>query len=456
MEAVKNTQQYVQYQTQKSGSGCGCWAIGCGSIILIMIALCGGGFYTLFYSSAPLKLIERAIEENEDVEIEGLRGNFMSGFTIDELRFKTEGEEWSNLTNIKFKYKSSFFQSDRIIIEDISVDGGTIYADFDPNEAQISMDPDFGSEFEEARGEIESELGPEALKNIKEIRVDLVRLANVKIINPKTDEVVSLDEIRFDGFHILDGELTDMGDLLVQSSQMNLTTEPSKAYSEIDNSKRYVGTISSQMDRRLIQDMPIDFDIAFDRSGQMVYQAEFFNGALTAVREDKQNTITFSQFNPAEYWETKKTGIMLSEINLTYETDKGYLPKSIDSSGSFHLGLTRFSNLKIDETTEKEVTTVIALGEVDGNPVKATISMTRRDPWGRIQLSSSEIESTRDLWAIVVFGKEFSELSEEEKIAVVTTAEYNSRPPRGKRIRKKVDVKTTPPNEPAEPLFPTK
>lgn len=428
MEAIKNTKQYVDYQSQKSGGGCGCWAIGCGSIILIMMLMCGGGFYTVFYSSAPLMLIERAIEENEDVEIEGLRGNFMSGFTIEELRFKTEGDEWSNLTNIKFKYKSSFFNSDRIIIEDISVDGGTIYAKFDPNQAEIEMDPTFNSEFKEARDEIESEMG-DAFDQIKEVRVDLIRIANLKIINPETEETVTLDEIKYDGFHIENGQLTSLGNLLVESSQMNINTTPSDRYSEYDNAKRFAGKINARMDRRLINDLPIEVDMAVDKKGNVIFHAQFFDGALISESLDEDNNqFTLSEFTPAEYFTSDKAGVMPSNISVQFQSSQGNLPDSVDSSGTFDLGITTFSNLEMAPDSAPGTAAIVATGTVNGQTVTATVNFTHQNSWGKIELTSEGDDSSKDLWANTIFGQNYAELDGPRKRSIDKAIAYNRKP----------------------------
>lgn len=425
MEAVKNTKQYVDYQAQKSGSGCGCWAIGCGSIILLLMVLCGGGFYTMFYSSAPLKFIEAAIEESGEVEIEGLSGNFMSGFTIDELRFKSEGDKWSSLTNIKFKYKSSWFRSDRLIIEDISVDGGTIYANFDSSGAELEFDPNFDSGFNEARDEIQNEMGGN-FSAIKEVRIDLIRIANLKIIDPDTEDTITLDEIKFDGFHFEEGVLTNMGSLLVESSQLEIKTTTSDRLSEYANAKRFTGKLSADMDRRLIKDMPIDVDLAFDDQGEMIYFADAFEGAFVAERKDKVTKFTLKDLSLADYFKSETSGVMPSKINIKFSAEKGFLPKSIEKDGSFYLGETQFSKLTLDPNSTEGNATIIGTSESRRGTTMVRVNM-RRSSWGRITLSSNTREEPNDLWAQTIFGKEYANLNAGQRMTIDKTILFNTR-----------------------------
>jgi hypothetical protein len=426
MEAVKNTKQYVDYQSQKTGGGCGCWAIGCGSVILLIVLFCGGGFYTVFYSSAPLKLIERAIEDSGEVEIDGLAGNFMSGFTIDELRFKAEGDEWSNLTNIKFKYKSSWFNSDRIIIEDISVDGGTIYAKFDPSRNEIALDPEFDAELEEVSEELETEFDGVDFSSIKEVRIDLIRIANLKIVNPETEETIALDEIKYDGFHIEDGELTNLGNLVVDSNQMQIHTSPSKHFAEFESSKRFAGTINASMDRRLTQDLPMEVDMAFD-DGKLMYLVRLFDGQVVADRVDKQSQFTFNDFSPGDYMAADKMGVMPSHISVSFAAEKGMMPKTIESDGSFNLGVTRFTNLTLDPNPPIGTAVLQGTAEVDGQTVIAKVQMKRRTPLNRVSLTSEGIDLPQELWAKTVFDKPFAELDPERQATVSKAILHNAR-----------------------------
>lgn len=459
MEAVKNTKQYVDYQTQKSGGGCGCWAIGCGSIILLFVALCGGGFYTIFYSSAPLKLIETAIEDSGEVEIDGLSGNFMSGFTIDEMRFKTEGDEWSHLSNIKFKYKSSWFQSDRIIIEDISVDGGTIYARFNPNNAELEMDPDFDAEFDEAQNEFKSEFGQANFSGIREVRVDLIRIANLKIVNPDTQDTVTLDEIKFDSFHFEDGVLQDMGNLLVNSSQMDLSTSPSQHFTEYPNAKRYSGKINAEMDHRFLKDLPIDVDLAVDDDGEMLYYASLYDGDVIADRQDDVTQFTVTDFNPAEYFKSDRAGILPSQINVKYSAKSGFLPTSVNPDGSFNLGQTRFSQLTLNKAAGSAE--IVGTATVDGQKVTAQVQMSQRTGWRRISLTSDQETPDRELWAQTVYGESFANLKNEQQQLIAQAIQYNKKPEEpvaepGDESKKDASGKAETPAEGLEPLLPAK
>lgn len=402
----------------------GCWAIGCAGIVVLFLTLCGGGFYGVFYSSLPLKLIEAALEEDGEIEIEGLKGNLVSGFTADEVRFKADNDQWSNLTDIKFKYSggSSIFGSDRLIIEELSINGGTIYADWDPETSELDFDSDiteFGDEFDEIGDEMRNEFGQSP--SIREIRIDLVRVANLRIVNPTTQLEITLDEIKFDGFQMLDGELVSLGELLVKSSQVDLVSVPSVEFADMKNSQRFEGTLRLQADHRLTEDMPFVVDFAIDDDLKLLLKTSTFNEKLQFVQTPEDKSLTYNEFSPADFIDLQTGQLQPSEVNLRLEYGEktGEGPINVNSDGSFILGTTRFTDLRIEEPGKGRDSRLVGTGTVNGETVHAKIKVLSPfspifDSW----LESDTIESAEELWSQTVFGKSFDELTEEEQFAV--------------------------------------
>ena len=193
------------------GCGLGCIGIGCVGLILVVFGGVIAGYYTLFYTSVPLQLMESAIEESGEVEIEGLEGSLSSGFSADEFKFKADGENWSVLTDISFKYdqNSSMFGSDKLVIKDLSVGGGTIYGDFDPEDQQFDFDNDFKDEFdEEFSSQDEAEI--KAAFGQLEVRLEKVEISNLKFVNPKTELEYKVDEILFENFVFNRGDFENL------------------------------------------------------------------------------------------------------------------------------------------------------------------------------------------------------------------------------------------------------
>jgi hypothetical protein len=427
----KTTQQYVSLDGQKSGCSMSFMGIGCAAVFMLIVMMCGGGIYGLFYSSLPLKAIEAALEQNGDVEIEGLTGNLTTGFAIDEIRFKSEldPEKWSNLKDIKFKYANnrSWLGSDRLIIEELSVDGGTIYAQWDPEQNELDLDPEFedklsdiDEDFEQAHDDIRSEFG-RSFGGLREVRIDLVRVANLKIVDPTTGLELTLDDIKFDGFKWLDGKLLSFGTLLVRSNQMVLDTVPSSRYPDEEFAQRFEGTIYSQMDRRLKADVPFNLDFALV-NGKFQFESSLFGDAMQLSKSENSCFVEFVDFSPVDF--VKVEGPEILPSNLNFKVDYGanfkHGPVSVVEGGSYQLGLTRFEKLHVNKDSELKKSTIMGTAMVNGSEVAAELYLDDHTPFWITVLSSPNSDSGRELWSQTVFGKSFAELDEMRQAAVTS------------------------------------
>ncbi len=427
----KTTQQYVSLDGQKSGCSMGCMGIGCVAVFMLMLMMCGGGIYGLFYSSLPLKAIEAALEQSGEIEIEGLTGNLTTGFSIDDLRFKTESdsERWSNLTDIKFKYANNrgWLGSDRLIVEELSVDGGTIYAHWDPEQSEFDLDPNFEDElseidedFEDIQEDIKSEFNGD-LGGIREVRIDLVRIANLKIVDPISSLEITLDEIKFDGFQWLDGKLVSFGTLLVRSNQMELDTVPSIYFVDQEFAQRFEGKISSQMDRRLKEDVSFALDFTLVE-GNFWFEADILGDAIHVSKTEQGCSLAYTDFSPVDYLKVEGPEILPSSLNFKVDYGQQFQqgPVGISEDGSFQLGSTRFENLHVNKNSELKRATHAGTATVNGAEVTAELYLDDRSPFWITILSCETIESKQELWAQTVYGQPFDELDEARQTAVTS------------------------------------
>lgn len=396
---------------------------------MLIVLMCGGGIYGLFYSSLPLKAIEAAIEQNADVEIDGLTGNLTTGLAIQELRFKSDSddEKWSHLSNINFKYenKRGWFGSDRLIVEEISVDGGTIYARWDPDQNELDLNPNLGdklSEIDEELDDIQEDIKSEFhgdLGGIREVRIDLLRIANLKIVDPTSGLELTLDEIKFDGFHWLDGKLLGFGKLLVRSNQMKLDTVPSRHFPDQDMAQRFEGTIFSQMDRRLKADVPFVLDFALI-DNKFLFESSIFGETVHVSKSENQCFLEFTDFSPADFLKVEGPEILPSNLNFKVDYGNSFdqAPASVLEGGSFQLGLTRFEKLQVARNSDLNKSTIIGTATVDSDEVTAELYLNDNSPFWITTLSCANAESKQDLWAQTVFGKPFAQLDEARQSSV--------------------------------------
>ena len=334
-------------------------------------------------------------------------------------------DRWSNLTDINFKYESdsSLFGTEQLVIKELSVNGGTIYADWDPDESEVDFDPDdfsdeldeIGAEFEELGDEIREEVGN--APGLRELRIDLVSLANLKIVNPATQLEITVDELKFEGLVWQKGDLQNLGNLIVRSNQMELNTVPSVVFSEMKNSERFQGTLRAQADHRLKSDVPFVFDFAVNDDLSVFQSSELFDGQLRFIDDSTQTTLSYHDFSPAEFIDLKTGAALPSNVNmeLAYGENKKQGPQNVNSNGAFEFGKTRFGDLRIIQN-ENNQPIVVAEGVVNGETVRAFVEIDAPfSPWWSITLESENHDSLEDLWADTIFGGAFAQLAEEEQ-----------------------------------------
>ncbi len=424
MKTKPDFKQHVQFASPRSGCGMGCWSIGCMGVIGLFVLMGVGGYYGVFHSSLPLRMIEAAIESEGEVEIEGLKGSLSSGFSADEFRFKTMDDRWSNLTDIKFNYESnsSLFGTDRIIITELSVDGGTIYADWDPEESEF--EPEVGKEFEEIEDEFE-DMDQEFRKefggppDIGEVRIDLVRVANLRIVNPRTELEITIDEIKFDGFEWRDGGLKSLGELLVRSSQMELSTVPSVEFADQKHAQRLEGILRAQADHRLRVDVPFVIDFAVSDKLEVSLKSRLFDDQLQFDRLPEESELRFRDFSPAEIVQLDTRSILPANVNLVLVyPENAEIPAEVNADGSFELGSTKFSKLRI-ERPEQGPPVLLADAAIGAQTVTAKLRLDRPfwESW-KVSLESETFESQEEIWSQTLFHLAYDQLSEDQQATV--------------------------------------
>ncbi len=423
MKTKPDFKQHVQTDNPRGGCGLGCMSIGCLGVIGLVITLMLAGYYSLFHSSLPLRMIEAAIEEDGEVEIEGLTGSLSDGFSADEIRFKTIDDRWSNLTDVKFKYEGgmSIFGSDRLIIEELSVGGGTIYADWDPEKNELDFDPNFNDELDKEWEEFDKEFAEEngVSSSLREMSIKLVSVKKLKIVNPTTELEITIDEVTFEGFQWKENDLQSLGTLLVRSSQLDIETVPSIEFADMKQARRLEGTLRSETDRRLKSDVRFVFDFGVSDNLDVSLKGELFDGQFQFEQLPEQESLTYVDFSPADFIELAEFGILPSHVKMKLSFDENLDQESVDvnQDGSFNLGKTRFGNLQIQKQPDGP-SQVVATGEVNGNVVTATLKIDGFSPWWRMGLASAGFESAAEVWAQTVYGSPFAKLSDEQRSAV--------------------------------------
>jgi hypothetical protein len=185
---------------------------------VVCTGLCGGLYYTIFHSSYPLSQIEKALESDGNIEIEGLTGSISSGFHIDQLRFVNAQDQWSTLKEIDFEFNGvwDLVNEHRLIIDRFTVGSGEIYyGDWD-NDLAMGGSAGTGAANPAGTQPPGGPVGGTGTAGPMEVRIDLVEFANLKFLNSDGDVKSELGRVAFSDFHYRNGKIQNMGPLEVE------------------------------------------------------------------------------------------------------------------------------------------------------------------------------------------------------------------------------------------------
>ena len=426
--------------------------------MLLLIGLCGAGYYGLMYSSMPLAWFERALEESGDVEIEGLEGNISSGAVMKKLRFRdnnivdkaTGKSQWSKLRDIKAKYKMGGFFSNEFSIEEISVGGGTIYADFD-------MDSDSGGDFvfSELQEEL-SDAGGEIGSSGGTFQVKLIRIADLAFVDSSSDSEFRIEEIRLEDVLFENNRLSRFGELIVNADNIQLRTEESTKFPDAELAKRFVGKIEKGIIHSVIADIPFEIEFGFIDGSGIATSVNWFDGKIRfeSGRDSGPASYIINDFSPNQFFKPSESGVTPEAIQLEakYDPKKTRQLMSVESSGSFVLGKTKFSNFLMPESgdTKPDIRMFLATADVDGTAVTARVYALSKLPLLGVQLDKAGDWSIVDTWSHVVFGQPYADLSIDQQAQLDQNIEIAKRKfsnrPEGRspsRNRNKADNKNS-------------
>jgi len=407
-------------------------------VILMVIVLCGLGYWGLFYSSFPLRMLESSIEESGAVEIEDMKGNLSTGVEIRKLRFRENPDdtEWSELNGIEVKYRTvgSAWNKTGFVVEKINIDSARFLVHLD-EDFDVNTNLDFSGFFREIASFGDGNFDFD-VKN-GEVEIKQVWLKDIVLADPDSGRELRIDEIRFDGMRVVDGELKHMGDVTVRADLLEIVSSASERYADRPINRRFDVRLKKEATLILIQDLPLQIDFGYLNAKQTAASVSAFGGQILYDPPDggEQFHLRFAGYTPADFLDGSKFGVMPSDVRLDLVSSKatGTEWKLVEGEGegeekvehSFGLGKTIFV---VSEAGAGKME-YVATGIVQGQPVTATLVVSGQLPLLKVRLKSAEAWSDQDLWARTVFDKPFMELDEERQQTIERTVDAAKEPP---------------------------
>lgn len=415
-----NPSQFAQ--GAKPRSFCGCAAIGCGGFILVMVASCGLGYYVIVHTAWPAQAVASALEKTGDFKVTGLKGSLASGFEAEQVRFRpNQGpRDWSELNKLKFKYRMDsmwFGRSSDFVIEEISLDGGRVYGQFDSSLSDEEMNL---FSFTDPLQELVEQLASSGDQGAGEFRVDLIRFANITIVDPQTETEFHVNEVRLEGLSLVDGAIADLGDWHIHVDGLDVTTERSQRPRASSSAICVSGTVRQGFGRRVKKDFTFALDLSPNPRGQLDYMASWFDGRVAIDHWERSGDFQMSirDFSPGDYFSFERHGVIPEAIRLefTVASRAPHAVQRIGEEGSFRVGQTTFSNCcLLTKDQERPGSWFAATAMVQDREVTAHARAITRLPLLLIDLEPVEGWTNEDLWARVAFGTDFATLNEQQQ-----------------------------------------
>jgi hypothetical protein len=405
------------------GRGCwlGCFGIGCLVIIVGFVALLVGGWYGFMHTSMPLKWIEQGLEQDGKVKIEGMTGSIAKGVHIDQLQFLTvDDEHWSELRGIKFDYNGvmDMSRSGRFVVERMSVDSGTIYADIEGPDDMFFRpgDVDTLDEFRDS--------------DVQEMRIDLVEVKNLKLINLDTDYSIEIENASLKSFRANGTEgIEDFGELTIQSNMLEAKTVPSPRWPDRPNAKRIEGVLRAKIGPQLKQDIDFTYDLAFapKDSRQAV---SLFQGHWTQSFAKDARSLHLDDYSPGDFFASSQiqpSHFQLQASRVPREPDSEAsaddgekIAWQIAPDASFQLGETKFQ-IQAVEGNRAPLRLIVGTAEVAGGKITAELRLSGYLQKGRIELKVGDQLGDKTDWANVIFGQAYDALSRDQQRQIEAT-----------------------------------
>lgn len=234
----------------KKGCLLGCLGVVIVGPILVFII----GYIVVLHTSIPLQLVAKALEEDENISIEGFGGSISRGFTIDSFHYRDDFGNQSHFEGLALKWAdiNRMLRHGELVIEEISLRRAHLY--IDPSD-DIEADP-----IEEDRDDFE--LGERTDESLKLFAINKVDVRQVVIESSTGDFKLELEAFLMEGLRI-EGDDFNLSSLTVDSNLVDLEVEDAETISiagkVIPFQRRITGVLKPEMHQGLIK--PIDFAI---------------------------------------------------------------------------------------------------------------------------------------------------------------------------------------------------
>jgi autotransporter translocation and assembly factor TamB len=382
--------------------------VGC-CVVLGLFVLAGVGVYIVaFHTAIPAEMMVKALNENPNVDIQGVSGSLSSGFAVETIRIKDSDGNTNELDDVRFRYEAA---GDLLVIRDINVTRAHLFANLSPTAT---------SKKATAKQPAHSSPPPFQMQQYQEmqLRVDRISINDITIQDLKNDKKLALETISLSSLALTDS--LQLGDLLIKSQHCEIKATP---IDPVDG-RSATFALEGRLDPELHADIKkaIDFKGTFDGSdkNRIACNLTAFAGNLKLTCEDDTARLTAPSWNLQDYL---KGTPALGDLDLSLSGFTPGQPAPPKIAGRFRFGQAQFTLQPNTAPTLDELKELVATAKQGDTTYRITLIKE-----GGMTLSSSPETTPEKTMGTLLFGRTFDELNEGEKKQVQAQLEFFTAP----------------------------
>ncbi len=406
--------------------GCG----GCFVSALVLIALVVAGgltaiYYAVFHSVLPIRLPLALIP---NLKVSGATGTIASGFAIRSLKWTGSAGQECEIDDVRLKYDGFLDYADRheIIVNEINLGKVRVIVDSSNWTYTDTRSQSYSARNNGSRATpMPIHMNPQDRPRL--VRVDRVHFGNVYLKDTNTGFEFSMPDFDYNGFKWENGKF-DLGDLHVDSDRLALATKPGRT-AQIDGktvvyNKMIEGTIKPLLGKAIKEPISFVADVGINQDKLFFRYSAFEDKVEVIQNADGSGSYRTDDFSPDRYFSAPPYDL---PTHVTVEAkfpekSKQAADKIQPPKGHFTLGVCDFV---IDEAEtpvftqgDKQIYEIKARHKTESGAIVLTLRMTADKMEAQPLFTSDPVMEPTQLLAQVFYGKNYAELSPEEKTGV--------------------------------------
>ena len=397
-------------------------------------------------TAMPFQQMAKVIEDAfPGMKIRGISGSISTGPSVESITWGDDPAHRSEITGLRIKYSGyrDFLQNKRLILTDVGVRKAHIdLADFEEvrDEVRAASGNSSSPSRRSSKSSSTSSSSPLADLGLESFEIKQLLIENVLITNRNSDFRLSIPKVLWTGFKATRTDL-DGGVLTVESDRLSVTTLPAQVLpleGEAAVSKRTLtGTIQPLTHPAIQQPILFNLEYAYlTKKQRLWFRLQAADGKVQAMTtDDGGHTLRLNHLDAGTFLDAAKLyGKDAADFPADLVLEAAELPDDGTvqiASGSFRLGVATFQIQpgKIDKDNDDD-SEIVAVARVGADEIRWHLPLSNWPEEYRPNFSSDPELPPNEILARILAGKQYADLTPEEKQAVdVRVPAYFPKPP---------------------------